>query len=849
MVDIKLLRSRGISAGDYRKIFTAEPADYPKRVRALVNLLRTRTDDGYRMCLNNWRQYAAIDMACETSFQQTTPTLVRHILSKNLSANDTIGLLKDWGLSQNELFKKQVVDGQEQEVLDPPIFYKVLVPLVTAYLTGRHARLFNERVPDFLKFKPARQTATQRIFCEVWSGIIESTSRDFGYPATFRQAILNTLKYGVMLAFPREQWYCESQLIDEGNGPVKKTIKEGIRYTITHPSKSFSDLNHPLPSVNTDTGTEFGAHWDVRPYSDILDDRKYWNRKKIFCGSNWMKFPGTGSFFSEFYPCTLSFPMPNFGGYDRTDKKAWYNNRSDRDKAVFLTEFFMKLKPSDWGLGRYENKKLASTYNYPVWHRFTLAGADTIIYAEPYAYNPIWFMGYDYDYNAARNDSLALQLIPWQDNLGNILTNMLYASYRNLMNLTFYNNQVVDPKQIERLQASGFKQFAGGNFVGFDPLAHAVGRHDAEKVFHNVTFSQTNIQEMLTMVNLLLNILDRVQQFSAQESGAAGSHQQSVPEIQGTREATSNRVTFTGGFIDEGTDAWKRQLHDANLAYRDPEFTVQVSANIPDIERHLEEMGFKIQDRDAEKFSISGHKRLLRLEQFAASNEGQQPDRSEKVAQSIFQAITMIAQQPDLHQKVGARNILKMIETATILGGGPEDFRVPYDEGTGDAVPQNVVQAIQQAQQATLKAIQQSQIAPAAQHIQQIEQQVQAMQQTLEQLKGIYQVAQAAQQKTAIEQQKAQSKEQIDQAKFTAEEQRKNAAHQAEMERLAKESDVKMRLKAAETHAGIQTDHTAAVIAAALPTPIPQPEAQPTSIRETIPYDKALEEIKRQMEV
>lgn len=820
MVDIKYLKKLGISSGDYKKIFTAEPADRPQRVRRLVNLLRSRTDDGYRMCLNNWRQYAAIDLACETSFQQTAPTLVQHILSKNLDGNATLEAVRQWGLNENELFiDQQLEDGRTVPVLNRPLFHKVLIPLVMAYVMARLARLFNGRVKDFLKFKPTRETAVQRIFCEIWSGIIENTSRDLGYPATFRQAILQMLMYGVMLMFPQEQWYCESQMIDEGDGPQLKTIKEGIRYNLPHPSKFFYDINHPLTAINTDSGPEFAAHWDVKRFGDIMDDRKYWNRSKIYCGNNWMMFPGAGSFFKEFYPCTLQFPMPDFGGHDRTTKGAYYTGRTDRDKAVFFTQHFMKLIPRDWGLGRYDGvgkkKRLTSTYSYPVWHRFTMAGPDAIVYAEPYAYNPVLFMGYDYNYNAAKNDSLALQLMPWQTELGNFLTNILYASYKNLQNLTFYNNQVVDPKQIAQLQNSGFKQYAGGNYVGFDPLAFGVGRNDPDKVFHNVPFTQTDINQLLSMVSLWLNLLDRVQQFSAQESGAAASHQQSVPEVQGTQAATSQRVELTGGYVDEFSDALKLQQVHAHLAYKDPDFKVHVSANIPDVKRHLIELGFKIDDQDEEKISISGHKRLLDMEQFAASNEGQEPDRSEKVAQSMFQAVTMLCQQPALFEQVGAQNVIKIIETATIIGGGPPDFRIPIKEGKpGQGVPQNIIAAIQQAQQATIKAIEQSQIAPAAQHIQQIEQQVQALQQALQQLAPIAKAAQAAQDKNAIKQQEAKAKEQLDQAKFQAEEQRKQQAHQSQLERERQETVAKIELEAAAAKADIATKTAETVLAA-----------------------------------
>ncbi len=841
-VDVQWLEKKGISAAQYKGLWTMDPSDkkFPKQAKKLLALLRDRTQDGYRTCLNSYRHFAAIDLACDVSFNQNTPTFVRHILSKNLDAKGTMAALESYGLSKRELFKEQTMpDGTKADVLNRPLFYSVIVPLVMAYLTGREARLFNERVTDFLKFKPIKQTPEQRISCEIATDIVQNISRNFGYPATFRQAIHQTLKYGVMLAFPEEQWYCENQIVDGR----KQTIKEGIRHKLPHPSNMFYDLNYPLPSINSDTGVEFAGHWGVNRYGDILDDRRYWNRDKIYCGRNWFKFNGAGTFFDEFFPCQLNnqFLVPSGNTYTREDKACYYHRRGDRDKALFLTQHYMKLSPRVWGLG---------DYPYKLWHRFVIAGEDTIIYAEPFAYNPIWFMGYDYDFNASRNDSLAHQLIPWQDQLGNILTNILQVSYRNLRNLTFYNKVLIEPAQIDKLTASGWEQYACGNYVPYDPQALVMGRQDSNKLFESVEFPQTQIQEMLTMVNLLLSIMERVQQFSAQEGGAAASHQQSVEEIRATGGAVNNRLDYTGSFIDEGSDGMKRQILDGAQAYLDPDLETEVSANIPGLEQHLAEMGFEVTYKGTDKWSITGHKSGLRLEQFAATNEGREEITDAKTGQAMLAAIQMVAQNPDLHQIIGGKNILRWIETATQLAGAPNfTIEMPTDAQAQGGVPPNVTAAIQAGLQELAKAIQEKQMQPAAEHVAQIEQQVKKLEATIQQLTPIAQQAKALQDKNVIEQKKAQTKAQIDAAKFQAEEQRKQQAHEAQLARDQQEAAAKIQIEAGKAHAKVVTDHAAALTEAAMPEPAPTPEAQPTSIRETIAYKDLPEEQKKQVEL
>jgi len=538
----------------------------------------------------------------------------------------------------------------------------------------------------------------------------------------------------------------------------------------------------------------------VERFGDILDDRRYWNRSKIYCGKNWFLFGGSQEYFGEFFPCRQDFPKPTFEGYTREDRAAWYSTRGDRDKSVFLTQHYMKLAPRDWGLG---------DYPYKLWHRFVIAGSDTIIWAEPYAYNPIWFMGYDYDYNAARNSSLALELMPWQTHLGNLLTNMLQTAYRNLMNLTFYDTDNVNEKDIEKLQGSGWRQYASANFVRFSRMKDVrAGKADVSKLFESVNFPQGNIQEMLQMVNLLLSIMERVLGYSAQETGAAASHQQSVEEVKITGGASSSRVDFTGSFIDEGVDGWKRQLHDGAVAYKDPDISSEVSADIPDLEKHLQELGFEVTHKDEEKWQITGHKRSLRLEQFAASNEGEDLGKDKAAGQAIISAVGTIAGQPELFKQIGAKGVIKMLELAGQLLGAPPWFRIPMlPEGkAGDAPPENVTNSIKQAMDVMAKTLQEKQIGPASQHIDQVDQRVTAMEQMLKKLEGIYKIAEANQQKVEIQKQEAQAKMQLEAEKFQAEERRKDMAAQAEIKRKEELTKADVAVKTAEAHVNLKSE-------------------------------------------
>ena len=170
-------------------------------------------------------------------------------------------------------------------------------------------------------------------------------------------------------------------------------------------------------------------------YGDIRDNDLFWNKKQIGFGQNWFDAEVSGNYFKEIAPCYMKFP--NAGGrtakYDRQKMAALYTHHH-KDKAVFATTIFMKIKPSDYGMGDYKQK---------IWFRFIVASDDTIIWAEPFPYSPTLFCGYDVDEERADNPSMALEIIPFQDHIGNILSQIILSIKQNLANAVFYDSNIV----------------------------------------------------------------------------------------------------------------------------------------------------------------------------------------------------------------------------------------------------------------------------------------------------------------------------------------------------------------------------------------------------------------------
>lgn len=817
-----MLKEYGVSSAKYKAFFTLtreELKEKHPRVFKLVDLICGRVRDSRTINLKEWRAWHAVDMAMEIPFSQTSTSLIQNILGKPFEGTQEkhfeaiLAELRAYGIDESEVFKQVDINGKAGVMLNPPLFSNVLLPLAKSYVSMRTANLFNERnTSPFTPYEPLKDTERDKVLCEIITDIQDTISTRMGYPAVLRQAIQHTMRYGIMVMFPREEWFCEKTVEDTGEKEQdtgKKifrevTTREGLRYTIPHPTFLGYDLNYPLTTLNTDTGTEWAMYWHVVSYGQVLDNPLYWNRKRIFSGTNWFQSPYAGNLFSEIFPCTAKVPRWSFDGNKREDKAAWYNTSNDRDTAVFITEYYMKLVPKDWGLG---------DYKYPVWHRFTLAGDDTVIWCEPCSYTPALFMGYDYNENDARTSSMALEAIPWANWLQNLLTQMLLTSKQNLTNVVFYDTNMVDQADINQLRDLGDRRMKEWTFIGFDSIKTRVQGLQQQAAFQSVPIQKTPITELLQMVPMMLSIMERVMQVSAQESGAQATHQQSKQEVLTTSGASGNRVIYLGSFVDEGIDAWKRQRYEASQAYADAGFVAQVSADIPDAHKLVEELGFTVKHTGKDKLLVHGKKSGLRVDEFARSSEGRLRATNAEAAQVLMSVVGTIAGQPELFKKVGAPNLLAILEFAAQLGGAPRGWKLKEisDDGKDEQVPENVLQAIQQAQQATMQSIEERIVKPIAGEMAQDKQQIEQMQQVLQQLQKIYQIAAATQDKNAIAAKDAQTKAQIREAETrqklthkSQEMQQKEREFQSEQQRKDAELAAELERKRIETEAAIE---------------------------------------------
>lgn len=697
--------------------------------KRLRNLICSRLKDGIDAGLKDHKVYWAVDLAYDTPFQQTTYTLVKHIISANhKDTKDCYNALQKWGMNLDDIYKQSIgADGQPRHVINVPAFWKLLIPLVKAYTTIRQAKLFNDRNQNPLfKYEPTHFTLENRVVGEVITDVVHRMSSEYGYPQILRQAILQMLRYGICLMFPQEEWHSD---LGYGENEEEETRREGLRYNMPHPTRMAYDPSHRLSTINTDTGITWALYWQVTTFGNIQNNTKYWNKEQIQYGRNLKQAYPT--YFEEIYPCAMAFPEQvsskiGAGESDRENKVTYYGS-GDEDKGVTETQYFMKIIPADYGMG---------TYKYPIWMRFVIAGDDVVLWSAPMPYCPIIFFGYDFDDMRARNAGLGLEILPFEDMLGNVLSQWILSVKQNLSRAVFYDTNQVDKADIEGIENLGQKKFQGTPFIPYDSRKATVAQQDPRQAFVPVSFPEHNTEQIAALLNSVLSLLERVLVLSSQEIGQASSHEQTAEETRVIAANTSTRVTFTGTFIDDAIDAWKRQLYLASKCYMDDDITSQISMDNPEVEEVLKELGFEVKDTgskskmvDAQiKVPIKGKLSKLSLDSFInVTRDGEDRINNANIAASGMQLLQVALNNPITAQALGPKQSLELIQQFGILAGLPRDFRLKVAEAAANPqtqtedVQQLMVQAAQEIQASTLKTVNDQMITPIVQQVDQLE--------------------------------------------------------------------------------------------------------------------------------
>lgn len=763
MVDLQVLRDRGITQESLQSRLSGDPlnkspgkglswenpSDMTERekIQTLLNRIRSRIMEGQTRNLSDFKLYYALDQAWDTSFRQITPTLLSTFIDSDPNNETVYKTFQDWGLtSMITDIPDPNTPGKTMKQLNLPTFFNVFVPLAKSYATIRRAKIMNDRRrTPFFKYEPSKLTTELSLKCDVITDRVQLMSTQYGYYNVMDQAVLKMLLYGMCLQFPKEEWHSEEQVRkaskdDVSNGKknadgeaVKEdeeivvTDREGIRYEQPHPTRTFWDMAHGPYTFNYDSGCQFGGYWRITRYRDVQSG-PFWNKDRIALGTTDLT-TANSLFFNSVYPaaCTmrlgcLATPVSGpptaasigtgAGQLDREKEIAnLYYGTDQGDQGVMVTEYFEKLIPKDNGLGDYE---------YPVWFRFMVAGDGcTVLYAAPLPYAPIIYYGYDADESRSKNASMVLEILPFQDQFSNLLSQIVLTAKQNLANMVLIDEDQVSGSTRTKIENIGERLFRFLNVGWFSSKKAFKGLNKVSDAVQSFQFPKGNTAELMNVLKTILDVLERVLVMSSQEVGQSASHEQTREEIKNISANTSSRLVFTSTPIDVAQDAWKRQLYHGLMAYGDEDFYVNIPGDLPLDKKTVEAMGFTYVDFDtASKSDENGKKpRWMRVRipkrataiplwEIASTRDNEDRTNNDKIAATLGTILQGLLNNPITAQAIGADQAIDFTNRLAYFAGLPRDFK--FTNATPNQTPeQQQAEAQAQLQQMIQTVLQQ----------------------------------------------------------------------------------------------------------------------------------------------
>jgi hypothetical protein len=646
--------------------------------------------------LGQFRLYGAIDRAWDAGFSQTSQTLVGLIrdLQELNGDEDAISAANKWGMTHLISREKDPKTGKEtgNTLLNLPVFYGIHLTLARSTLLMRISRILNERLSvPLMKYEPAWMSDENRLRTEITTQRIETGNREFGYSQTFCEAVQGAAMYGQQLMLIAEEWFHEMDYLDEG----PRVGKEGLRYILPHPSRSYYDIDWPAWTFNNDCGVTHVGYWRITTFGNVRNQPSWWNLNRI-ARSDRFADPKWQAYFQTTGQCRMSAGANNdwFSRLDRERRldqgTAWYTAAED-DQPIWITEHFEKFNP---------RKELEdpSMPDADIWFRVVLASDDTPLYVTALCDRPgvIWL--YEPIGNRAIQQGLMVELMPFQDHASNLLTQGILSAKQNLANVTMFDKDAIDPIEVKRdLENPGEKLYRKLVFWGFSGKKLLRQQTSVDSIFKSYRFPQLDVAQHINLLNQLVSLMQRVVGMSDQEAGSSASHEQSAEEIRAIHTSTSNRFEYIAAWFDFTFEAWKRQLFtffSQNSTM--PAYAFMTSENF----QRIKDAGFEMLQDNAGGIMVKAPMSMLRVEHYVAQRDGPNRIPWTTIGGQMLQFLQGFMASP-IAQTLPPENTIRMVNEALECLQFPKSFRIKLP-GTAESQIAPAVQAFVQHQLAGL---------------------------------------------------------------------------------------------------------------------------------------------------
>jgi hypothetical protein len=685
MVDLKVLEEKGTTQKRLREVFTAKSGDDLVIRERLQDLIQSRIHEGIYHSCSNHSLYLAVDLAWDSlPINKFTIPLLQYAQGK-IDIKSCASKMEN---IDPQLKEKFVEYDDEDNVKDISLtrLYEVSVSLIRSYITRRVAAQvsrFSNLFPYF-KYSPRGTDMSSKIRSEVLSQRVEIMTEQFNYRHIFSQSIRSMFMYGFTVLFPKEAWTREVHWRKGEDGEMESFVeKEGVSFVEPHPTRVIYDNSKPLSGINSNLGPSWVGYWDIVRYSSVKNNPEFWNVNEVTYTNSLQGIVNAYRDFFDFYydPKILAFPS-------KKDDWPFQNERvahtgiyagEDEDKGMFLSNIFLKLNPKAEGLG---------DYPFDCWLKVVVASDETVLYAEWLPSLPAIYGGINQNDDRMANCSMAHDLMPYQDQMNNIIYAMLHHMKISMFKIISVDQDALDDDVkeylMDALAEDTFYEKPKALFYSGAKIADL--GIDAKNILTVVDVSKElsqGINQSLQSLFQLLNLVERLMILSPQELGQAAQREISATEVTEIANSTNTIYSFISEGIDEMRAAVKKVLYEHLISCSTTEFNVPVKQRFT--AKSIRGAGLDIDDTgDQDEMpsgrNIIGNPENLVHEFIFSSRDGAERQRDTQAAQTLGQLFQQVMSIPDMAGALGKERIFNILNELFRLSGVGHDLGLEVDE-------------------------------------------------------------------------------------------------------------------------------------------------------------------------
>jgi hypothetical protein len=736
LLDFEILKAHGTTNERLRELFTAVPdpnlapkkgeTKEEKRARIerkrknerdlqqrenIRQLLQARVEEGINHSLKNWRLWASVDAAWDSS------VITRMTLPLQLYAQGKINVKRAAKLLSacnggDKFIKKD--DAGKPISIDVPRFVETNVNLIRSFVSRRHAAQKNKynQLWPYYDFEARSTGLVAKCRADVLSQRVDMMVDQFDYRHHDSQVMRDGFLYAHSVDFVRSSWEVEKQLRRKSvEGPATDTeaviTKEGVGWINPHPSRVFWDNAYPLASINTDTGCEWVGFWDVVRFGEIDNNPHYFNKASVgWTGKYWGENGICNTYGDYFNHYQYAIAQPTPGDIDPSranDRKAIQGCYSSNvlDASCFLTNFFWKVVPKDLGIGEYP---------WPVWLRLVTASDSTVIFAEIMPSTPAAYLGINENDSRKVNVSMAMDLFSAQDQMTNLMSQLMLVCQMELFKIVGLNTDLLSPEQIQSIRT----RFNTGAWLeGPTVIEYSLAKLESlgikpEKLieFHQANQGAT-INSIFEAMIRLVETTEKLMAMSPAEQGQPAPREISATETNEIASTTSSVYSSISDDIDEYRAAKKRIVYESLVALGQGQIecpvkdrytpkTIIAAGFQPKKDEDEDYTSTDIKGKKPRRQTVIGSKRALIHDYIFTTRDGGERAVNTQAANTLVQLIGQVLAVPMVAQAMGKEKLYEMFNEVFRMSGAGVDLILTLKEGEDDSLGQDEIAAMKQ---------------------------------------------------------------------------------------------------------------------------------------------------------